>query len=289
MSSVASPSPGPLPQPQDSAARREVLLEHLSPAAAEAWLGLARPAVHFRPAGAGDHPLGQVGGAPRLPEEEVWPVGHNGENLPFLLELDLGALAAAGLAQDIGLPEYGLLLVFAKTEASREPFYNVFPQDPAEAVDQARQDARLVHVPVAAGQRRVAPVGTPVYDSYPISGSRVLTLPTPDQPELRAALPADPAERPDAATLWAAADALREVQPGPPLHQLGGWSRVLQNEAEVQWPNNTGETGPWQLLLQVDYDPAAGWNFHDVGTLYFLAEHAVPLDLSRLGVVLHHG
>ncbi|WP_432972333.1 DUF1963 domain-containing protein [Dactylosporangium sp. CA-233914] len=60
-----------------------------------------------------------------------------------------------------------------------------------------------------------------------------------------------------------------------PLHRVLGWSDPLQEPMH--------EPG-WQLLLQLDSDPGAGWEFADAGTLYFWIrdEDLAARDFSRV-------
>jgi uncharacterized protein YwqG len=76
--------------------------------------GAARAGVRLTPAGtAGGR--SRIGGSPDIPADFAWPTWYDRE-LAFVAQIDLAELSAAGLSG--GLPEAGLLLVFAELAAA---------------------------------------------------------------------------------------------------------------------------------------------------------------------------
>lgn len=263
----------------DVAALEAVLARHLDPAQTQLARTLLRPGIHLVAAGPGDAVVGQLGGATSLPagvEQPVWE-GHG--PLSLVLEVDLGALAAAGLDAGRPLPRSGRLQAWYVDAGEDQR-----PDDVVGSWDDATRDgARLLLVPPARETDtpiEAAPEG-PVGWRQPLTARQVLCWPSPEQPQLLAALDAD-----GPMGVWnhpVFADPLMEelegLVPPQPQHLLGGWPDVLQGPVEhevSQWGQPAGhspsdaELAAWTPLLQVDSDEAAGAMWGDCGLLYWL-------------------
>lgn len=255
--------------------------EHLDEAGARAWLGLLRPAVLLRPAGPGEPAVARLGGSPDLPpraDRPRWP----GEGpLRLVAEVDLAAVAAAGLDAGLRLASTGRLLAFCYDD----------PDGTGAIVDAADPGT-------AAGWRllHLEGVGPALGAHTALAGVQVLTWPDSEHPVLEIA----GVELPDAMEERLGElldDAVGEDAVG---HQLGGWARPVQGA--VEWEAAEARLGAatwdeehrrealrWRPLLQVDGGADSAWG--DAGCLYWLArtDGTRPPEPSELGFTWQTG
>ncbi len=239
-------------------------LDHLDAERAGRWLALLRPAVHLRPAVAGEAVLARLGGTPALPPGTDWPVWEGHGRLSFVAGVDLGALAASGLDAGLALPTQGhyLAFYFDDPEGTGAIVYSGDPE--------SLPGSRLVHV----GK------GAAIHDAGArLAGTQVLTWPDSEHPLCERAgledLPDDFEE---------ALGQILEDELGPDVygHQLGGWAAPVQGSVEWEAAEtrlgratydevHLAEAMHWRPLLQVDSDEDLGTSWGDDGCLYWLA------------------
>ena len=113
--------------------------EHLSPADADTFLRLARPAISLRHTQPEIDTVSHLGGEARLAKDQDWPTRLE-EPLSLIAVLDLAELA--GFASDLALPRQGILNLFY--DADEQPWgfdpsdvggWRVILADPVIAVD----------------------------------------------------------------------------------------------------------------------------------------------------------
>lgn len=236
---------------------------HLDPTTAERWLGLLRPAVQLRAAGPGQPVLARLGGVPDLPPDVAWPEWPGQGPLSFVVEVDLTALAGAGLDTGLVLPTEGRLLgfYFDDPEGTGTIVYSGDPE--------TLPGSRLLHV-IGTG-----PASDPAVE---LTGEQVLTWPGLEHQVL---------EEHDLGELDDLDEALVEIlerELGPDVwgHQLGGWAHQVQGDVELEAAEvrlgaarydqaHHAEAARWRPLVQVDSDDAAGTSWGDAGCLYWLA------------------
>ena len=90
--------------------------------------------------------------------------------------------------------------------------------------------------------------------------------------------------------------ALVDLAPDPPMHQIGGYPCPVQSDSmEAQCHDIARRLGPhggdaadWRRLLQLDTDDEAGMMWGDVGTLYFWIreQDARAGDFSKTWMIL---
>lgn len=244
----------------------------ISPKVAEALAELnarAQPCVRLVPGGAG---RSRLGGVPDL--AGAWP-RYEGRPLSCVAQLDLAELRAVGGPD--WLPDQGRLLFFYELEHGG---WGIGPEDAGSSV--------VIHEtgPVVAA---VEPDDLP-HDfripAYPVALVRDVSFPSEER------LPIDWAGL-DAASVKALQQAIDDLLPPSPAHQIGGYPFPVQNdemEAECQRVagGGSGEAADWRLLLQLDTDDDAGMMWCDVGTLYFWIreQDARAGDFSNIWMIL---
>lgn len=282
--------------------RRLIGRTRLAPSA-ESLLGLARPAIHLRRQLLEDSDLGvgvsKLGGKPDLPPDFVWP-SHGGIPLAFLAQLRFEELAPHD--PEGVLPTRGLLSIFLglAPQPSGLDFEErgrwVVAYHRAVPSDLARRDPPEEWLSFA---RTLAPFwNSGVLQSCSVGPVPALTLPDPHAPE---------AEPFVAVSGRGYRSLVASTRAGlGPLHQVLGWPIIVQGPvAEVcrsatggMPVQDRGESLPkmdeatyqnadeWRLLLQVDTDKAAGYEWGDNATLFFMIR---PTDLrsARFGNVWH--
>jgi hypothetical protein len=229
----------------------------------------ARPCLHLVPGGEGQT---RFGGAPEITGD--WP-RFGGLPMAHLARIDLAEVCAAGGPD--WLPAEGRLHVFLDMGARAQDFE---PEQPGACV---------VRWETGEG----APLEPPA-DLKP--RSRIAPFPLTFQPRTsfadeRVEIDWRGLTRDEERTLEAAI--LGFLSPEP-AHQIGGYPGNLQgDDMEVQCaaaaarggdPRKVGEDDPtpaeleaaqdWRLLLQVDSDPGAGFDWIQNGRLYFWIREA---------------
>lgn len=221
-------------------------------------LRVARPSVRlFTTRIEGEVPVGtsRMGGAPDLPEGVDWP-RHGDVDMGFLVQLNLAEVAA--VLPDSPLPRDGLLSFFAVVTADHDDYGTV---------------GKVIHAPVGIP---LAPL--PVPDSpekayapqYPAAIElRVeLSVPAPGGAAIEAVNLGE--KNADNPKYWDGVWMHRNVHDRQPCHRLLGHPDM----------NFTYHLGDGDLLLQVDADDAAYFEFGDCQPLRFempsgaLARHA---------------
>ena len=242
----------------------------------------ARPCLHLVPGGGGQS---RFGGAPEIAGD--WP-RFGGRPMAHLARIDLAEVRAAGGPD--WLPAEGRLHVFLDMGLRAQNFE---PEQPGACVVRWETGA-------------VAPLGLPE-DLAP--RSRIAPFPLTFQPRTsfadeRVGIDWKSLTRDEERTLDAAI--LGFLSPEP-AHQVGGYPGNLQWDGmEIQCAvatardgdiRNLGEDEPtpadleaardWRLLLQVDSDPAAGFDWIQGGRLYFWVHEADARsgDFSRVFVL----
>ena len=230
--------------------------------------------LNLRPLASDEHPrtgASRIGGYPDLPPDFVWPRLDNGWPLDFLAQFDLVEVAHMAPVDD--LPAAGLLSFFY------DPFQENWGGESG--------DRQGWHVAYAAPKTVLAQTERPPsaevdrkrFTPYPYLGCEVtfetaFSLPDWEEPEVD--------------------DRLNDWQPDAPIlyldggyrSKLGGWPNLVQGsmrfEAEMastgySWTNLPADRPAvdqlarerWRLLLQLDSEPAAGFEWGDVGRIYF--------------------
>jgi hypothetical protein len=261
----------------------------LPPAVVDAWTGLLRPAIRLRRAGAGEHVVGQLGGAPMLPDGAPWPRSEAGHPLGFVAGIDLGRVPVAGL--DLPLPADGTLLFFYRDPSEdpcEEPFWIGDPlpemQRPAPAV---------VFVPAETVATTRTEPGAAVYPEVGLAAELIATGPDWDHPALtRAVAELRVADREFMADPFRCDPFRIEVGGllGHPLHYLGGYASPVQGPVEVEVaqerlggrmsytdPALYDEARRWVSVMQIDSDDDAGMRWGDYGSLYWVMR---PADIA---------
>ena len=224
---------------------------------------------------------------PSTPEGFSWPVWEGHGPLTFVAEVDLVALASAGLDPGIPLPAHGRLLAF---------YYDGSYRDDVDAVvgtwdPETLAGARLVHVETGPDDRAaLPPEGVRVLPEQLLAGRQSVTFPTFEHPVLERAFRArglsdqrwmsHPVNDDD--FLEALHSLLDRDEPG---HQLGGWADHIQGpvedevaqavlggeQAKLGSEAHAAEAERWTLLLQVGSEAELDAMWGDLGALYWLA------------------
>ncbi|WP_248360577.1 YwqG family protein [Anaeromyxobacter oryzae] len=272
-----APLPTPTPPPGPPLAGTSAPLPALLEAHRARLEALLAPAARLEPleslghdAGPGAGPAStQLGGAPHLPSDVPWPAGPD-RPLSFLAELDLAALHARAPEAAAGLPSDGLVLLFYDVDAMPWGF------EPAD-----RERFAVLHVPAGAPPR-TAPEGATVFPTRRLAPVPVRVLPMAEE------LPG-PAFAGDGADEAYIAHAL--ALSAEPDHRVRGFAGWIQSDAREEaaltasgFPTGSpaqvdaarrsaGALRPeaWRLLLQLDSDPLARFEWGDAGRLYLLA------------------
>ncbi|MDP1848993.1 MAG: DUF1963 domain-containing protein [Solirubrobacteraceae bacterium] len=183
--------------------------------------------------------LSRLGGLPDLPADSTWPQ-REGRPMVFLAQVDLAEVAPHA-EPDEGLPAAGLLSLFVDGHELPEPgSWELRFTTPGVAL------ARLEAPVELAGYDRLAPVRlVPKREmSWLPAQSNVLYLIGLQWPQI--------SEYEEALDDW----------DERPIHRMLGHPTLLQP------PDPRDADFELRLLLQVDYDDAAGWMWGDVGCLH---------------------
>ncbi|MFM8939070.1 MAG: DUF1963 domain-containing protein [Phenylobacterium sp.] len=242
----------------------------------------ARPCLHLVPGGARQT---RFGGAPEITGD--WP-RFGGHPMAHLARMDLAAIRAAGGPD--WLPAGGRLHVFLDMGIRAQDFE---PEQPGACI--------------VRWETGDAPPLSPPADLKP--RSRIAPFPLTFQSRIshadeRVDIDWKRLTRDEERTLDAAI--LGFLSPEP-AHQIGGYPGNLQGDVmEIQCAvasargddiRNLGDEDPtpadfaaardWRLLLQVDSDPAAGFDWIQTGRLYFWVHEAEARagDFSRVFVL----
>lgn len=268
-----------------------IAAEHLAPDIANRWLALLRPAVRLVAARSTEPRVALLGGIPDLPTTHEWPTWDGVGPLTFIGELDLAVVARFSL--DITLPPDGRLLFFY-FDGSYNNWENV-----AETVGYfepaSLAGARMVYVPAGTpAYPRQAPEGVRVLPRVAFAGQEVVTFPSFEHPDLRAAFGAPDADFKSWVAHPVCADAFTEAlweRHRGVQHQIGGYATTVQGpvEMEAAWGVLGGdvatidpaeaavEAARWRPLFQMDSDDDLDAMWGDAGMLYWLAR---PEDLN---------
>lgn len=269
---------------------------YLPPADAEAFMGLARPAIALRHTSSGTASRAHLGGDAALEPDQTWPMWH-GKPLSLLAVLDLEALL--DLDSDLELPRSGFLNLFYDDDEQPWGF------DPVHA-----GGWRTILAAAGTAEDRAEPGGGTRFNRIDLAPEQILTVPGWEEDVLTSIPHLAPYAFDDRAEALYAA--LHEATEGSgPHHQVGGWPDLQQGPLwrELQFASNgvyvgdpAGYEGPraaallagvgdWRLLAQIDTDDDAGWMWGDVGTLYFGTrnEDLARTDLDRGWMVLQCG
>lgn len=261
--------------------------QHLDDDVAHRWLGLTRPAIHFTTAGVGQDPFLRLGGRPLVPADFSWPVWEGHGPLSYIAGLDLRAVAGAGLDHGLLLPDTGWLHFFY-FDGSYDNFDSIVGTwDPDSLAG-----ARVLHVPGDAAPlaEMAPPEGVPEFGRRDLVGQQVVTFPDWEHPVLRAEFQSPGTDHRE----WMShpvnsesfSDALWDLYPAGPRHQLGGWADPVQGPVELEVDDAAGgapSDAPdadvdaalrWNLLLQIDSDDDAEMMWGDCGMLYWMAAAA---------------
>lgn len=272
---------------------------HINPAAAEAIIASARPAMAMALAREEDEGririgASKVGGGADLPAGSPWPKT-KGVNLRFIAQIDLAEVAGhEGINFDSTLPRSGLLSFFWCQE------------DPAGVGPDELGGARVMHTPSTSALARLSDPWAAVPQRIGIIGRvlgrkpsakgqgfwpcRVkfdsrLTLPDPFGPRgIAEGLLSD--EEFDEVFGGGLEDELAEAGVLLEGHHLLGEAGPIQGAVEYDAESESRVTpandpaasakaaADWQLLLQVNSDDAPGFCFGDWGSIYFMMRNA---------------
>ncbi|MFI9809068.1 YwqG family protein [Streptomyces sp. NPDC052301] len=268
----------------DTADRLRLLARtHLPEHLAQRWIGLLRPSLRLH--GHTGTPtatvVGRLGGLPRLPDDEPWPVWQGHGPLAFVASLDCGLLPSADL--DIALPSDGTLAFFYFDGQLDDGCAVVDPGDP-DSWGGARVLYIPAHVPVA---ERAAPRGIRPSPEVRLTAHLETTAPQPHHPVVSRAFASTPDDhrarhRDFEEALWNFFEGTE--------HRVGGYATPVQGEVELEvargalgsppWddPRIDEEALRWVLLAQFDTDDDADMMWGDCGVLYWLIR---PEDLAR--------
>ena len=250
---------------------------YLDPPEVDRWARELRPAVRLSPPDpddpgqAGDPVVARLGGVPdRLPADLDWPTWEPSGPLTLAFEVDLGAVARAGLDAGPLLPREGRLLAFVPGARARR--FALGSHDPVH-----QEPARLLHVPPDAPlSAAVVPPGTEVLPATPMTARQVTTWPSPEH-----STPWQRVGQRSGELLGALDEHLWALGGGwVSSTQLGGWPTPIQTAVEREalrvvhgrWPDGEeydAEEPYWRSLLQVGSYGEVGWI--GGGTLYWLA------------------
>ena len=271
---------------------------YLEPDVATRWSAMLRPAVDLVPVEGRHEHLARFGGLPQAPVDFVWPRWDPLGTLTFVAEVDLAAVAAAGLDPGIVLPVHGRLLAFYYDGTFRGDGEGIVTAGDPDSL----AGARLVHVEAGAAAcvEHPAPPDVRVLPERLLAGRQATTAPDPWHPTVAAMLGRDDPDHPESEP-WepsAFVDALiafdeaRAAASGRHLdqvgHRLGGWADQVQGAVEDEaaqgvlrsgWGDldaaaraaHEAEARRWTPLLQIGSEPALDVMWDDLGVLYWLA------------------
>ncbi|BEL05479.1 YwqG family protein [Actinoplanes sichuanensis] len=259
----------------------EVARTTLPPAVADTWIGLLRPAVRFRRAEVGDVVVGQLGGAPALPEDLEWPRSTAGRPLGFVAGVDLARVPTGSL--DIPLPADGRLLMFYR-DPSEDPDKRFWISDPVPV--RQPPTGHLVFGPAGTQTTTRTEPGAAVYPEIPLAMEVTATGPDWDHPALEQAV----ADLSEADRRFMAepsnSDDFRDelsMRTETPHHYLGGYAHPVQRSVEFAAamqrlgsgvsssdPALWDEARQWTSLMQIDSDDDAEMMWGDSGSLYWV-------------------
>ncbi|MFC5187454.1 DUF1963 domain-containing protein [Actinomadura harenae] len=274
----------------------ELARRHLPPAVAEEWIALIRPAIHLRHRTDGEPTLGRLGGLPSLPGDVPWPSWEGRWSLNFVASLDCGRLPVASL--DLDLPAEGTLLFFYLDNEDGRSFDDEGSELPVPEVAGEDQgslaETRVLYLPPGVETaERPAPGDIVPYPRVELGARLIATGPDFSHPEFQeAARRVGASERAfmdDYRSAEPIYNAVTDVMPWP-MHWLGGHARPVQDAVELDAaytafagrvgfddPRLAEEASRWRPLAQFDSDEAAGMQWGDVGTIYWLMR---PGDLA---------
>lgn len=216
----------------------------------------------------------RLGGTPDM--DVAWP-RYEGRPLSFVAQLDLSEIRSAGGPE--WLPADGRLLFFYELERGSWG---------SEAADLG--SAVVIHqagVLTAALEPDDLPDDA-TFPAYPVTSTQAVSTPTEERLGIdwRSLNPA---------SARALEQALENLSPARPAHQIGGYPSPVQSDMmEVECQDigkrlgQRGDVGDWRLLLQLDTDEDAGMMWCDMGTLYFWIrqQDARAGDFSRIWAIL---
>jgi hypothetical protein len=257
----------------------EVARTTLPPAAAEAWIGLLRPAAGLRRAAAGEMVVGRLGGTPALPSGMEWPRSRAGRPLGFIAGIDLGRLPVGDL--DVPLPAEGTLLLFYR-DPSEDPYEVFWISDP-EPEDQPSA-GHVVFVPAGTKTTLRTETDATVYPEVPLTGDLIATGPDREHPAWEQAVAGlsetdrrSITERTRRVEFWDEISRRSRI----PEYRLGGYARPWQRpvELEATWMHRDApspspdaalldEALQWTSLVQIDSDRDAEMMWF--GSLYWV-------------------
>lgn len=206
----------------------------------------------------------------------VWP-RYGGRPLSCVAQLDLAEVRVA--AGPEWLPDHGRLLFFYELEHRS---WGRNANDAGSAI--------VIHEtgsPIAAAEPDDLPYEAK-FPAYPVSFVRGVSYPT----EERLAIDWRGL---NAASAEALEQALSDLAPAAPMHQIGGYPCPVQSDSmETECHDIARRLGQptdiadWRLLLQLDTDYDAGMMWGDVGSLYFWIreQDARAGDFSRIWMVM---
>ena len=255
---------------------------YFSPADAETWISLLRPAFHLRALNDGEEPVAYLGGTPDLPAGVEWPVWEGHGPLGFVAALDCAQVPAKEL--DIPLPESGTLLFFYFDGLGES---SVAYTDP----DSVFNGTRVLYVPADAELvPTTAPEGTSPFPRLDLGGELIATAPDNENTALIAAYgdPNDPVAYteypttdPDGTGFWDDRTAFRRDH--SPHHRIGGYALPVQGAVEPEGaqafhPGKEEQAEQARkelaadlvLLAQIDSDSRSGMAWADAGRLYWM-------------------
>ncbi|WP_340643694.1 YwqG family protein [Phenylobacterium sp.] len=247
----------------------------ISPMVAESIAALKAQARSCLRLVSGGDGRSRLGGTPEV--AGVWP-RYQGRPLSCVAQLDLAQIQAAGGPE--WLPGHGRLLFFYELE------HGSWGLDEKDA-----ESAVVIHEagsPIAATEPGDLPDDAKL-PAYPITFAPTASYPSGE----RAAIDWSRLNTASADTLD---EALVNLAPAAPAHQIGGYPAPVQSddmEAECEniarrLGHGGGDPADWRLLLQLDTDEDVGMMWYDVGSLYFWIreQDARAGDFSKVWVIL---
>ncbi|MGW7578985.1 YwqG family protein [Streptomyces sp. NPDC054765] len=256
---------------------RDFALQHLPSGIAQQWLGLLRPAVRLEVDTDPDSVVGRLGGLPRLPDGQDWPIWEGHGPLSLIASIDCAELPSE--AVDISLPREGTLLFF---------FFDGQLDDYASwgsgpNLHDNRSGARVLYVPEGEeAPLRDAPAELTPFPLLPLTARTVMTAPHPSHPRARAVFApgtSGPGSYDHPVYEDEFVDELTEFEcedDADCVHQIGGYADSIQDLVEIEVAD--AQAGEWVLLAQFDGEDEADMVWGDSGMLYWLIR---PQDLAE--------
>lgn len=255
---------------------------YFSPANAQTWISLLRPAFHLRALAESEPAAGQLGGAPSLSTGGEWPTWAGHGPLSFIAAVDCAQVPGADL--DIPLPDSGSLLFFYFTGVGADSVQYLDPESVAHGT-------RVVYVPKGAEgvAPRQAPDGATIFPAVSFGGDLIATAPDNENAALVAAY-GDP-DAADDCTEYPTTDdgdgfyqlltAFRRDH--SPHHRIGGYAlpksgavekegahALVPGDDEAARADRRDLLAELVLLAQIDSDSRAAMEWGDTGRLYWL-------------------